>query len=136
MNKILVLLCWLVILGGCGGAPGQIDVVIENPSEEQRSDDVVFTGEVTTLGSRVSSLSIENVRIVFEVESGEVMDTASVGTINDTDFRHNISVTLNEPPDRILIETGDVDSDGTVVLQGLRRNETGGYEYFEQEKIE
>ena len=132
MKTVQVFVCLLVVLAGCSGPPS-VDVAIEDISERDENGRVVFTGELAVLDDYGGDFLIEDVRVIFESETGDELKLIDIGTIRDTSFRQNVSVTLDEKPSRVVIEAENVNSGADIVFHGLRRNESGGYESFEQD---
>lgn len=138
-----ILCCLLVILAGCPAQGTQyVEVAIEDTSDESINSQVSFTGQFRVYDEPdIAAFEMEDVRVIFEDGSGVELRTVQVGTVSDTGFRQNISVRLDEPPDRVRIKTGSIhfdtggiNTEGTVVIYGLERTGNGSYEHFEQEE--
>lgn len=123
----------LVIIAGCS-APQPIDVTIVDISEEQQDGVTTFEGTFTPVDGYQARFIIEDVRILFEADNGRVLHTESVGQVNGTDFSYDLSVRLEEPPQTIRILTGTTKTKANVDVQNLRRNDTGGWEWYYPER--
>lgn len=134
-REVIIGCCLLTLFSGCIGAmetsPG-IDVGISDVSEQQQNGEVRFNGTLEVLDHYGGEFLINDVRVEFVEESGAVMRTVHVGPIHNTSFQRNISIDLAEPPERVLIQTGKIETRATVGIYGMRRNETGGFEYYYQ----
>jgi len=135
----LVLTIILVSISGChliGGASGDIDVASENASIQKEDGQVRFTGEFAVLDeANREDFRMENVQVVFKNKTGLRIATIDVGTVHEAPSRRNLTATLGERPQRVLIETGPVRTDKNIVLYGLNRTEDNRYEVFEYQAI-
>ena len=135
----LALTIILVSISGChliSGVSGDIDVAIEDASVREEDGQVRFTGEFAVLdkASR-EDFRMENAQVVFENKMGARIATIDVGTVREAPSRRNLTATLGERPQRVLIETGAVQTDKNIVLYGLNRTEDNRYEVFEYKVI-
>ena len=134
-TKQVVVVSLLVVLVAAGcSAPPDIDVSIEDVSETSTDGSTTFRGTLTALDQYEGKFVIRDVRVEFEDENGNLIQSVSIGDVTETSFSHNISVELEQPPERIMIRTGEIETKATVDIHHLKRNESGGYEYFRTEE--
>lgn len=126
---ITLCVLFLVITAGCS-APKDVDVGIENISETSTNGEILFSGTLNAADQYEGQFVIENIHIVFLDRSGKQIHNETVGTITGTDFSYNVSVRIQQRLERIRIQTGDIKTEARVDIHNLRRNESGGWEYY------
>jgi hypothetical protein len=115
-----------------GGVSGDIDVAIENVSVQEQDRQVRFTGEFAVLDKADrDDFRMVGVQVVFEDERGAKIATVDIGTVREAPSRRNLTMTLDERPQRVLIETESVRADQNIVVYGLNRTGNNQYEHFE-----
>lgn len=127
--------CLLVLLSGCvvfptESEPPTVSVTVVNVTEETQNGETKFSGELVALDHYSGRFNIEDIHIVFVNGGGEPLRKLKIGTTRTTSFRKNISTTLPEPSREVLIKTGKTRSGANIDLFFLRRNASGGLEYY------
>lgn len=137
---LLLALCTLIALGGCLGAPTEqqpvVDFAIINGSTSSADGATVFKGEVAALDVYTGQFRIEHLRVEFLDSSNNVFQTHPIGTVNSTDFRQSISVSVERAPTRIRLRAESVTTRALLNVHGLTRTESGRYVSFRQDSLE
>lgn len=129
----------LAVSAGCFGTPTDLqpslDVGIVNVTETNQDGTISFSGEVVGLDVYEGRFRIENLRVVFLDASNTTLETVRVGTIRSSRFREPLVATLDQPPERVLLQADSVTTDARLDVHGLARNETGVLVSVEQGSI-
>lgn len=127
--------CVAVVVGTAGCSTRSVVVVsLKDVREQQNGSNTTINATLAVLNGYQGQFIIEDVRIVFEAANRSVLHTESVGRINGTDFTYNLSVQFEQPPQTIRIRPGPTKTKADVDIQNLRRNETGGWEWYTPER--
>lgn len=137
MKRAFLLCCSLsILLSGCvlptETSPPTVDIGITDVSEHRQNNEITFNGTLEILDYYGGDFVIEDVRIEFLGETGEVLRTVRIGAIQNTSFRRQIAANLSRPPGTVRIRTGEIETDASVAIHGLERNGTGGLDSYYQ----